>query len=81
MQELKNELKYFEGEEYDENHKTKAIEALKRMEKWNLFSHTSEVMCLIMLYFTSCDASRKSVLFSSIDNNFTVGYIMAICRT
>lgn len=43
MQDLKNELQSFEGEEYDENHKRKAIEALRRMENWNLFSDTHEV--------------------------------------
>ncbi|KAF5748625.1 hypothetical protein HS088_TW04G00583 [Tripterygium wilfordii] len=42
MRDLKNELKSFEGEEYDESHKRKAIEALKRMENWNLFSDTYE---------------------------------------
>ncbi|CDP14259.1 unnamed protein product [Coffea canephora] len=42
MQDLKNELQSFEGEEYDESHKKKAIDALKRMENWNLFSDTYE---------------------------------------
>ncbi|OAY59027.1 uncharacterized protein LOC110609379 isoform X2 [Manihot esculenta] len=42
MQDLKNELQSFEGEERDESHKNKAIEALKRMESWNLFSDTYE---------------------------------------
>ncbi|XP_031253326.1 uncharacterized protein LOC116111268 isoform X2 [Pistacia vera] len=42
MQDLKNELQAFDGEEYDENHRRKAIEALKRMENWNLFSDTYE---------------------------------------
>lgn len=42
MRDLKNELQSFEGEEYDENHKKKAIDALKRMENWNLFSDTHE---------------------------------------
>ncbi|XP_057806569.1 uncharacterized protein LOC131021402 isoform X1 [Salvia miltiorrhiza] len=42
MNDLKNELQSFEGEEYDESHKKKAIDALKRMEKWNLFSDTYE---------------------------------------
>lgn len=37
MQDLKSELQSFEGEEYDESHKRKAIDALKRMENWNLF--------------------------------------------
>lgn len=43
MQDLKSELQAFDGEEYDENHRRKAIEALKRMENWNLFSDTYEV--------------------------------------
>ncbi|CAM8936328.1 unnamed protein product [Rhodiola kirilowii] len=42
MRDLKNELQSFEGEEYDEAHKKKEMEALKRMEKWNLFSDTNE---------------------------------------
>ncbi|GAU46685.1 hypothetical protein TSUD_254510 [Trifolium subterraneum] len=42
MRDLKNELQSFEGEEYDESHKAKAIETLKRMESWNLFSDTQE---------------------------------------
>ncbi|GFZ09139.1 hypothetical protein Acr_20g0009470 [Actinidia rufa] len=42
MQDLRNELQSFEGEEYDESHKKKAVDALKRMENWNLFSDTSE---------------------------------------
>ncbi|KAK1269427.1 hypothetical protein QJS04_geneDACA014029 [Acorus gramineus] len=42
MRDLKNELQAFDGEEYDESHKRKAIDALKRMENWNLFSDVSE---------------------------------------
>lgn len=42
MRDLKNELQSFEGEEYDDTHKKKAVEALKRMENWNLFSDTRE---------------------------------------
>ncbi|KAJ7950711.1 Transmembrane protein [Quillaja saponaria] len=42
MPDLKNELQSFEGEEFDEGHKRKAIDALKRMESWNLFSDTYE---------------------------------------
>lgn len=42
MRDLKNELQSFEGEEYDENHKMKALDALKRMENWNLFSDTQQ---------------------------------------
>ncbi|XWS52343.1 hypothetical protein CRYUN_Cryun11dG0059800 [Craigia yunnanensis] len=42
MRDLKAELQSFEGEEYDETHRRKAIDALKRMENWNLFSDTRE---------------------------------------
>lgn len=42
MRDLKNELESFDGEEYDESHKSKAIAALKRMENWNLFSDSYE---------------------------------------
>jgi hypothetical protein len=42
MGDLKNELQSYEGEEFDENHKKKAVDALKRMENWNLFSDTRE---------------------------------------
>lgn len=47
MNDLKNELQAFDGEEYDESHKKKAIDALKRMENWNLFSDTYEVCYFI----------------------------------
>ncbi|KAL6585624.1 hypothetical protein OROMI_002268 [Orobanche minor] len=42
MQDLKKELQAVDGEESEESHKQKAIDALKRMENWNLFSDTSE---------------------------------------
>ncbi|CAL1414120.1 unnamed protein product [Linum trigynum] len=42
MRDLKNELQSLEGEENDESPKKKAMEALKRMENWNLFSDTQE---------------------------------------
>ncbi|CAH9128493.1 unnamed protein product [Cuscuta epithymum] len=42
MRDLKNELQSFEGEEFDESHQLKAVDALKRMENWNLFSDTQE---------------------------------------
>lgn len=50
MRDLKNELQSFEGDEYDESHKRKAMEALKRMESWNLFSDTYEVCLLVCLW-------------------------------
>lgn len=43
MQDLRTELQSFEGDEFDESHKIKAVNALKRMENWNLFTDTSEV--------------------------------------
>lgn len=43
MRDLKTELQSFDGEEYDETHKRKAMDALKRMESWNLFSDEHEV--------------------------------------
>jgi hypothetical protein len=49
MRDLKNELQSFEGEGSDESHKRKAIEALKRMESWNLFSDTYEVCLFVYL--------------------------------
>lgn len=42
MQDLRTELQSFEGDEFDESHKIKAVDALKRMENWNLFTDTSE---------------------------------------
>ncbi|KZV37739.1 hypothetical protein F511_32057 [Dorcoceras hygrometricum] len=42
MKDLKNELQSFDDEEHDESHKRKALDALKRMENWNLFSDTIE---------------------------------------
>ena len=53
MQDLKNELQSFEGEEYDESHKKKAVDALKRMENWNLFSDTLEVICFIEISYST----------------------------
>ncbi|KMZ70457.1 hypothetical protein ZOSMA_19G00390 [Zostera marina] len=39
MHDLENELQAFESEEHDESNKQKAIDALKRMESWDLFSN------------------------------------------
>lgn len=43
MKDLRNELQSMDNEESDENHRRKAVDALKRMENWNLFSDTREV--------------------------------------
>ncbi|XP_051149082.1 uncharacterized protein LOC127263856 isoform X2 [Andrographis paniculata] len=42
MRDLKGELQSYEDGEFDESHKRKAVDALKRMENWNLFSDTVE---------------------------------------
>lgn len=42
MQDLRTELQSIEGEEKDENLKRKAVDALKRMENWNLFHDVHE---------------------------------------
>ncbi|CAA7032366.1 unnamed protein product [Microthlaspi erraticum] len=42
MRDLKTELQSFEGDEHDEIHKRKAMDALTRMESWNLFSDEHE---------------------------------------
>lgn len=42
MTDMKSELQSFQDEEYDESHRRKAVEALKRMENWNLFSDPNE---------------------------------------
>ncbi|KAL4590094.1 hypothetical protein LXL04_003013 [Taraxacum kok-saghyz] len=41
MRDLKSELQSFESDESVEVHKQKAVDALKRMESWNLFSDNS----------------------------------------
>lgn len=50
MQDLKNELESFENEGSEESHRTKAVDALKRMENWNLFSESYEVSTFAKLY-------------------------------
>lgn len=42
MRDLKIELQSLEGDAHDEVHQRKAMEALKRMESWNLFSDEHE---------------------------------------
>ncbi|CAA7408328.1 unnamed protein product [Spirodela intermedia] len=42
MRDLKSELQSYDGEEHDESQKKKAMDALRRMENWNLFSDTYE---------------------------------------
>lgn len=42
MRDLKGELEGYNREESDESHKRMALDTLKRMEKWNLFSDTPE---------------------------------------
>lgn len=49
MRDLKTELQSLEGDAHDEVHQRKAMEALKRMESWNLFSDEHEVFLLLPL--------------------------------
>lgn len=50
MHDLKSELEVYNSDDSDENHKKKALDALKRMEKWNLFSDTPEVYIYIVTF-------------------------------
>lgn len=49
MHELKNELEGYHSGDSEEINKKKALDALKRMEKWNLFKDTSEVSLVQLL--------------------------------
>ena len=40
-----------EGDADDENHRRKAVDALKRMENWNLFSDTIEVLAPLLISY------------------------------
>jgi len=42
MSDLKSEMETFQGEEHEEIHRKKAVEAIKRMEQWNLFADAYE---------------------------------------
>jgi hypothetical protein len=43
MHDLKKELEGYNTGDFDETNKKKALDALKRMESWNLFRDTSVV--------------------------------------
>lgn len=85
MQDLKNELQSFEGEEYDETHKRKAIEALKRMEKWNLFTESHEVRdwCLLIscgrLWIIGCFSIQTRNMLLTWHLRFF--FLVIICHT
>jgi hypothetical protein len=49
MHELKSELEGYHSGDSEEINKKKALDALKRMEKWNLFKDTSEVSLVQLL--------------------------------
>ena len=53
MHDLKNELDSYNSGDSDETNKKKALEALKRMERWNLFKETSEVSFVQLLLLCS----------------------------
>ena len=52
MGDLKEELQFLQQENVEEAHKRKAEEALKRIERWNLFSDAHDVQ-VCMLYYAS----------------------------
>lgn len=67
MQDLRTELQSIEGEEKDENLKRKAVDALKRMENWNLFHDIHEVCTLLENMFYSCSRfCFQNVLWNNI---------------
>ena len=43
MRDLKNEFQTYDAEGHGEITRKKALDALKRMENWNLFTDTNEV--------------------------------------
>lgn len=76
MQDLRTELQSFEGEEKDENIKRMAIDALKRMENWNLFHNIHEVCNLLVNMFYSC---LGFCFQNNLWNNITSELYICIC--
>lgn len=58
MHDLKSELEGYNSDDSDESHKKKALDALKRMEKWNLFSDTPEVYLFIPTFLILLQLTR-----------------------
>lgn len=65
---MKTELQSLEGDAHDEVHQRKAMEALKRMESWNLFSDEHEVFPIPCqrLFVFCCFPVLVSVLIRNV---------------
>jgi hypothetical protein len=63
MHDLKNELEGYNSGDSDEINKKKALDALKRMERWNLFKETSEVSSI-----TTISCSREHAVLAILDS-------------
>jgi len=80
MRELKNELQSMEGDAYDENHRRKAVDALRRMESWNLFSDTIEVLAPLFILYETLQKRKSSYLTSIVFFRITAAkYLLLIC--
>jgi hypothetical protein len=64
MHDLKKELEGYNSGDSDETNKKKALDALKRMERWNLFKETSEVSFVQLLLL----CSREHAVLAILDN-------------
>jgi hypothetical protein len=49
MNDVKSELASYDAENQDDTHRAKASVALKRIDEWNLFSDSSEVLIVIFV--------------------------------
>jgi hypothetical protein len=50
MNDVKSELASYDAESQDDNNRAKASVALKRIDEWNLFSDSSEVLIVIFVW-------------------------------
>ncbi len=50
MNDVKSELASYDAENQDDTHRAKASVALKRIDEWNLFSDSSEVLIVIFVW-------------------------------
>jgi hypothetical protein len=50
MNDVKSELASYDAENQDDNSRAKASVALKRIDEWNLFSDSSEVLIVIFVW-------------------------------
>jgi hypothetical protein len=50
MNDVKSELASYDAENQDDTQRAKASVALKRIDEWNLFSDSSEVLTVIFVW-------------------------------